>query len=306
MSKVFEILNYLDRLQEHKRTATQIKFYCPVCGGNNLAVNLNNGRWKCWDNCDNFDVKKAIVPEIYGNRFAAVDQFEAAEQIKEYPLPRKLTGENMAHPLFSPAILRDSASPDKTTFIYDERHRMIRWDNADGKVLVPYYLSERESSGYYFAKWIKGVDGAWKPFVPSKSTEGIYVGVEGEKCVEALLQKGITAFTLATHCWTHDSMVYALNHLKHLEGFDGILYIGDNDRAGRQKAHKVSLAARECEISHQILNIIDLWYYVVDVRCPSSADIADLINLEDFNLERLLCSMIERMTPTSQQHSISR
>lgn len=304
MAKIFDILEYLDRLQEHKRTATQVKFICPVCGGDNLAVNLNSGKWKCWNNCDNYDVKRAIAPEIYGNRFAPIDQFEPAQKTKEYPLRKKLNTVKLAYPSFSLAILRDSACLNKTTFIYDDHHRVVRWDNADGKVLVPYYLSESKIVGNNSAEWIKGVDGAWKPFVPPKNTEGIYVGVEGEKCVEVVVQKGLTAFTFAIHCWNHDYMVEALNYLKTIAGFKGILYVGDNDRAGRQKAHKVSLAARECEIPHEIINIIDIWYYVVDQRCPSSADLADLINLVDFNLEKLLCSTIELMTPTLQQHNI--
>lgn len=298
MSKKFEILDYLDRLQEHKHTATQIKYICPVCGGNNLAVNINSGRWKCWDGCDNFDVKKAIVPELYGNRFAAVDRFEPAEKTRDYPIPIKLTEVNLAKPvgkLFDsshfPHIIHDNKQLNKTIFVYDDCHRMVRWDNADGKVLVPYYLSETRNIGEYKAQWIKGVDGAWKPFVPSQNTEGIYIGVEGEKCVEAVVQKEITAFTFATHCWSHDSMVYALNYLKNLQGFKGILYVGDNDRAGRGKAHKVSLAARDCGIPHLIINIIDLWYYVSDERCPSSADLADLLSLVNFNLGKL-CSTI--------------
>ena len=60
MDKKFDILNYLDRLTEHKVSSTQIKYICPVCHGNNLAVNIVSGKWKCWDDCDNFDIKKLL------------------------------------------------------------------------------------------------------------------------------------------------------------------------------------------------------------------------------------------------------
>lgn len=290
MTKKFDILNYLDRLQEDRRTATQVRYICPNCGSDNLAVNLVNGKWKCWSGCDNFDVKRKLVPEMYDTRFPAADRFTPPEKTKEYPLPIKLDKGDMAKPLYFPTELRIIQSDNKTTFIYDDNHLVVRWDNVDGKVLVPYYLSETRD-------WIKGVDGAWIPFVPSKSTEGIYMGVEGEKCASAVVQKGITAFTFAIHCWTHDYMVFALDYLKTLAGFKGILYVGDNDRTGRMKAHKVALAARECKIPHHVINIIDLWYYVVDQRCPKSADVADLLNIRDFNLEKL-CSTIIHSTLT--------
>lgn len=83
--KQFDILNYLDKLKESKRNNTQIKYICPSCNGNNLAVNLISGKWKCFDGCDNYDVKKCIAPERYNNLFAKSDYFPVVEKkILEY------------------------------------------------------------------------------------------------------------------------------------------------------------------------------------------------------------------------------
>ena len=81
MEKKFDILNYLDRLTVHKESNTQNKYICPVCHGNNLAVNLSSGKWKCWDDCDNYEVKKVIAPELYNRRFAKLNRFPVKKKI---------------------------------------------------------------------------------------------------------------------------------------------------------------------------------------------------------------------------------
>lgn len=284
MRKRFEILDYLDRLVGYKRTNTQIKHICPVCDGNNLAVNIRTGKWKCWDGCDNYAVKKAIAPEIYSNPFAAVELYSKPEVKEEYPLPIALTGERLAHITLSPVI---EHSNNKTVYYYDDHHRVVRWDNVGEnrvKVLTPYHKKD--------TNWCKGVDSDWLPFVAKESTPGVYLGVEGEKCVQSLLDLNLTAFTFAPHCWHLDALIQGLDYIKSLPGFKGLLYIADNDNAGRAKGRKIALAARKCNIPHQIINIVDVWYYVTDLLCPKAADIADLLEITDFNLEYLICSTV--------------
>lgn len=293
--KRFDILEYLDRLQEHVSTNTQTKYLCPVCGGNNLAVNHTTGKWKCWNGCDNYEVKKKIAPEIYNNVFAPLSMFDAPDEKREYPLPKSLTEITieLSNCLSSPALFKDD---QRTEYYYDDDHYIIRWDTESGKVLTPYYKSE----GYFR----KGIDGYWGCFVPTNTTKGIYIGVEGEKCVDILTtKKQLTAFTFASHCWSTDAILFGLQQLKRLDTFTGFVFISDNDSAGRSKARKVALAARRCEIPHLIINIIDLWYFVLDDPCPRGGDVGDLVELEEFNLKKLCTTVIKQQLGMSK-HSL--
>ena len=123
----------------------------------------------------------------------------------------------------------------------------------------------------------------------------MFVGVEGEKCVDMLNAEAITAFTFATHCWEEKALLYGLQSLLKIPQFKGFLYITDNDRTGKVKSRKLSNAARKLQLPHQIVSIVDIWFYVVDEICPIGADIADLLQMEEFNLEKLLCQTIIKL-----------
>ena len=144
-------------------------------------------------------------------------------------------------------------------------------------------------------KWIKGVDYGWIPYSPTSSSKGVLVGVEGEKCVYSLYQQGITAFTFASHCWEEKYMTKAIKYLLSTFNCEGILYIADNDLAGIKKAKKLELVARKERVPCLAISTTDIWYYVTDDFCFKSADIADLLEKEKFNLKQLLCSTIKKL-----------
>ena len=96
MEGKFNILDYTDRLKVYKQGNTETRYYCPVCN-HTLSVN-KNGKWKCWSGCDNYDVKKAIAPEIYKTRFPKINCFPKTKKKKIIPLEKKLTINYLSKP----------------------------------------------------------------------------------------------------------------------------------------------------------------------------------------------------------------
>ncbi|MBN8563562.1 MAG: DUF3987 domain-containing protein [Leptolyngbya sp. UWPOB_LEPTO1] len=55
------------RMGEHVDKLTPVKgkkdkYYCPICGGNDLSVNLNTNAYTCYNGCDRAEVREAIAP----------------------------------------------------------------------------------------------------------------------------------------------------------------------------------------------------------------------------------------------------
>jgi putative DNA primase/helicase len=59
-NKGFNILNFLDLLTPVPNCKN--RYICPVCGGNNLTVNPENGKYQCWNQCECSDIREAIAP----------------------------------------------------------------------------------------------------------------------------------------------------------------------------------------------------------------------------------------------------
>ena len=66
--KAFRILDHIDKLKPAKgsdcapRTPQADRYICPVCGGNNLTIEPNTGKYQCWNGCECSDIREAISP----------------------------------------------------------------------------------------------------------------------------------------------------------------------------------------------------------------------------------------------------
>lgn len=57
----FNILDYLDKLTPNEKQKG--KYYCPVCGGNDLSIHPKTGAYSCFSNaCKSKDIRQAISP----------------------------------------------------------------------------------------------------------------------------------------------------------------------------------------------------------------------------------------------------
>ena len=63
---IFDIRDYTDALIPTKEKG---KYICPECGGNNLSINPRTGAYKCWNGCENKDIREAIAPRLNRHEF---------------------------------------------------------------------------------------------------------------------------------------------------------------------------------------------------------------------------------------------
>ncbi|MHC5863324.1 MAG: DUF5906 domain-containing protein, partial [Nostoc sp.] len=55
----FDIRNFLHQLETAKE---KNKYICPVCGGHNLSIIPETGKYQCFNGCDKKDVREALKP----------------------------------------------------------------------------------------------------------------------------------------------------------------------------------------------------------------------------------------------------
>ncbi|WP_265278215.1 hypothetical protein [Nostoc sp. KVJ3] len=55
----FDIRNFQDQLEPAKEKG---KYICPVCGGHNLSIVPETGKYQCFNNCECKDIREAIKP----------------------------------------------------------------------------------------------------------------------------------------------------------------------------------------------------------------------------------------------------
>ena len=55
----FDIRNFTDRLTPAKGAN---RYICPVCEGNNLTIDPQNGAYQCWNGCTNKEIRDTVAP----------------------------------------------------------------------------------------------------------------------------------------------------------------------------------------------------------------------------------------------------
>ena len=68
----FNILDYIDSLEP---TKSKGKYICPVCDGHNLSISRYSGAYKCFNGCENKDIREGIAPRRNRDEFRT-DEFD--------------------------------------------------------------------------------------------------------------------------------------------------------------------------------------------------------------------------------------
>jgi KaiC/GvpD/RAD55 family RecA-like ATPase len=163
----FNILEHLDKLTLDKG---KDRYICPVCKGNNLTINLKDGKYNCWSGCECKDIRNAIAP---------------LEQPKKAIRPKS-----------------------DRTWAYTDRDgnpsiRSRRTDDGQGKrkIWQEYFVDGQWLSGGEVADDLKApLKQAIAPYKYLECQEAIARGetiywCEGEPCADALWALGIAATT---------------------------------------------------------------------------------------------------------------
>jgi len=236
-STTFDIRDYLDRLEKSPKSKS--KYFCPVCSGSNLDINLKSGEYRCFSNeCDSRDIREAIAPwadSPRNRKNSGQKHYSQKPEPKTIPQPALIPG-TVDLAIFTPTDFPEVRG-GKVIYPYSDRQWVERVNLPDGgKKILPFH-SGSEKAG-------KG-DEPWPMYRESEAIAhglGKFVAMaEGEKCVESLRSIGVVSTTFQGGSWTEHDIESAILRFKKA-GVAGIAYLPDNDDAGFKKAEKVRTA----------------------------------------------------------------
>ena len=320
-AKVFDIRTYLDRLNIIKETPTEYHCSCPVCDDGGFKINKNNGKYypfKC--NCDLKAIREAIRPwsEVKEQSESRKERDNQRKQ-ERIQTPAKIarlseiptTIHDRNHPSIADWLIKQGvpATATETKYWYSSTQWVSRFDWSDEN--KPKGRDKTFRQGHILSsgktKWNKG-SLRWKAY---KLDEAIdlcqdrwIIGVEGEKCVEALRGIGLAAITWQGSNWKQKEMEIDLTELKEA-GAAGLAYFPDNDAAGINKAQAVELAAMKVGLEVIIVEPTQL-----DKKIPPKGDIGDCIHHYHNSMDReefiqSLESAIYQVIGTQRQQNLT-
>ncbi|WP_138505378.1 primase-like DNA-binding domain-containing protein [Nostoc sp. PA-18-2419] len=294
----FDIRNFQDQLEPSK---TKNKFICPVCGGNDLSIVPETGKYRCFNNCECKDIREAIKPwaEVIAERAGAnytpslnrnvakakrilpksapipdgeLGLVMLTDTVTDIPQPKKLTSR-------PPKNVEGSAT--ETIYPYSESQWVVRYQWPD----------DNKEKGYSktFRQWHRREDGTpemrkgdepWKAYridealAAAKSVNGTpaLLQHEGEGCVEVGREHGLAGITFQGSGW--DKKTITLEYQRAIEaGIGLIVFLHDPDDTGLKKLATCLECAAEVGIALVGINPNDI--------CPDlpykSSDIKEIL-----------------------------
>ncbi|MFM6477788.1 MAG: hypothetical protein ACKPGH_30550, partial [Dolichospermum sp.] len=212
----FDIRNFLDTLTPAKE---KNKYICPKCGGHNLSIEPETGKYQCFNGCTNREVREAIKPWDQVLEERNQGNYNGSPKPKAKPTPKakaapmpdtvdiatipKAKPPEIVKGDFTPAQLIKLAPGNTkeileletqglikgvtvTTYQYTQNTKVIRVDIAGRKKLPPkpYYLKSEN--------WVCGKgDQSWTPYrldeIQKYGSGKWLLMVEGEQCTDAAL-----------------------------------------------------------------------------------------------------------------------
>ncbi|MHC5610847.1 MAG: DUF5906 domain-containing protein [Nostoc sp.] len=294
----FDIRNFQDQLEPSK---AKDKFICPVCGGNDLSIVPETGKYRCFNGCECKHVREAIKPwaEVLAergganytpslNRLAAKPKrilpkpapipdgelglVMLTEPATDIPQPQKLTSR-------PPKDVLGSAT--ETIYPYSESQWIVRYQWPDAN----------KEKGYSktFRQWHRLSDGTPqmkkgdKPWGAYRIDEALacaksVVGTpallqhEGEGCVEVGRSHGLAGITFQGSGWDKKTITPEYQRAAY-SGIGLIVFLHDADDAGLKKLADCQDCASEVGIGFIAINPHDI--------CPDlpykSSDIKEIL-----------------------------
>ena len=294
--KAFDIRDHLDKLTPAKG---KNRYICPVCEGNNLTINPETGKYKCWNECECRDIREAIAPwqEARNSRVIPAPRKPKAAAPKAVLIPEgELKLARLPQPVEIPQKRR-IGDRIQIVYVYSDTQWVTRIELPNGKKEIRPWHIDLEGD----EKCSKG-DSPWPLYkIAEIQAHGAGQWIllpEGEKCVDVARQVGLVAFTLQGGSWTEEELERAAIAIKEA-GAAGICYYPDHDTTGYEKADKMGKAAAKAQIPFILADPTLIWK-----ECPGKGDIADWVrwgmeqgwNKEDFvrQLEQQFNAAAER------------
>jgi len=294
----FDIRNFQDQLEPSK---AKDKFICPVCGGNDLSIVPETGKYQCFNGCECKHVREAIKPwdqvlsERAGANYTPSLNRLAAKPKRILPKPAPIPdGELGLVMLTEPAT--DIPQPQnitcklpkgipgnatQTIYPYEKTQWVIRYEWAD--------YSKEKGYNKSFRQWHRLPDGtpemrkgdeppqAYRideAIAASKLVQGTpaLLQHEGEGCVEVGREHGLAGFTFQGSAWDKKSILPEYQLLKD-SGIGLIIFLHDADDTGLKKLQTCQECAAKVGIALIGINPNDI--------CPDlpykSSDIKEIL-----------------------------
>lgn len=270
----FDIRNFQDQLEPSK---AKNKFICPGCGGNDLSIVPETGKYQCFNGCECKHVREAIKPwaEVLAERAGAnytaspkaripkpkrilpksapipdgeLGLVMLTEPVTDIPQPQKLTSR-------PPKEVKGSAT--ETIYPYSESQWVVRYQWPDAN----------KEKGYSktFRQWHRRLDGTpqmkkgdlpWGAYridealaaAKSVNVTPALLQHEGEGCVEVGRSHGLAGITFQGSGW--DKKTITPEYQRAIEaGIGLIVFLHDPDGAGLKKLQMCSDCAAEVGIA---------------------------------------------------------
>ncbi|MCC5634010.1 hypothetical protein LC613_42130 [Nostoc sphaeroides CHAB 2801] len=294
----FDIRNFLHQLEPSK---AKNKFICPVCGGNDLSIVPETGKYRCFNNCECKDIREAIKPwaEVVAERAGAnytpsLNQNVAKPKRilpKRAPIPdgelalvmltQAATDIPQTQNITCKQPLGIPGNATQTIYPYSQTQWVIRYEWAD-------YIKEK-GKDKSFRQWHRLPDGTpemrkgdepWKAYridealACAKSVTGTpaLLQHEGEGCVEVGRAHGLAGITFVGSGWDKKTITPEYQRVKD-SGIGLIVFLHDADDTGLKKLQTCQDCAAEVGIAFIGINPHDI--------CPDlpykSSDIKEIL-----------------------------
>ncbi|WP_392476917.1 DUF5906 domain-containing protein [Nostoc sp. C110] len=268
----FDIRNFQDQLEPAKE---KNKYICPVCGGHNLSIVPETGKYKCFNHCESKDIREAIKPwdEVLAERqktnFNAAPNKKLANPKAIKPKPAPIPVNSSLVMLSEPAT--DIPHPQKlrskrkgipghaleTTYQYSLTQWIDRYQWVDA--------SKEKGYDKSFRQWHRLPDGTpemkkgdkpWGAYrldeaiAAAKSVAGTpaLLQHEGEGCVEVGRSHGLAGITFQGSGWDKKTITPEYQRAKQ-EGIGLIVFLHDPDDTGLKKLQTCQDCAAEVGIA---------------------------------------------------------
>ncbi|MHC5861874.1 primase-like DNA-binding domain-containing protein [Nostoc sp.] len=270
----FDIRNFQDQLEPSK---AKDKFICPVCGGNDLSIVPETGKYQCFNGCECKHVREAIKPwaevvaERAGANYTPSLNRNAAKPKRILPKPAPIPDGELGLVMLTD-IVTDIPQPKKLTsrppkdvegsatetiYPYSESQWVVRYQWPDAN----------KEKGYSktFRQWHRRLDGTpqmkkgdlpWGAYridealacAKSVNVTPALLQHEGEGCVEVGRANGLCGFTFQGSGW--DKKTITREYQRAFDSGVGIIvFLHDPDGAGLKKLQMCSDCAAEVGIA---------------------------------------------------------
>ncbi|WP_375491346.1 DUF5906 domain-containing protein [uncultured Nostoc sp.] len=292
----FDIRNFLHQLETAKE---KNKYICPVCGGHNLSIIPETGKYQCFNGCDKKDVREALKPwaevvaEQKGSNYTPSPNRKPVKTKTVKLEPTQIPVDSSLVMLTEPVI--DIPQPQKlrskrkgipghaleTTYQYSPTQWIDRYEWAD--------TSKEKGYDKSFRQWHRLPDGTpemkkgdfpWGAYridealaaAKSVNVTPALLQHEGEGCVEVGRSHGLAGITFQGSGWDKKTIMPEYQLLKD-SGIGLIIFLHDADDTGLKKLQTCQDCADEVGISLIGINPHDI--------CPDlpykSSDIKEIL-----------------------------